>query len=119
MPGSLLDLNKNKYGIVNIYPGPQWHKAKWWDQHNDFSDRDTQGVTDGYRYNIGKKRRPLDYDMMNYQFAGYFKINTVIHLEDSRCKSEYPFKDEIVGQFYLHRSLHKNYKAHGPFMSYE
>jgi hypothetical protein len=57
--------------------------------------------------------------MMNYQFAGYFKINTVIHLEDSRYKSEYPFKDEIVGQFYLHRNLHKNYKAHGPFMSYE
>jgi hypothetical protein len=28
MSGSLLDLNKNKYDIVNIHPGPQGHKAK-------------------------------------------------------------------------------------------
>ena len=52
--------------------------------------------------------------MMDYQFAGYFKINTVTHLEDSRYKSEYPVEDEIVGQFYLHRSLHKNYKPMVP-----
>jgi hypothetical protein len=90
---SLLDLNKNKYDIVNIYPGPQEHKAKWWDQDNDFFDRGTQGATDGYRYNIGKKSRPLDYDMMNYQFAGYFKINNVTYLDDSAYQSEYPEAD--------------------------
>jgi len=89
----LLDLNKNKYDIVNIYPGPQEHKAKWWDQDNDFFDRGTQGATDGYRYSIGKKSHPLDYDMMNYQFAGYFKINNVTYLDDSAYQSEYPEAD--------------------------
>ena len=49
MLGSLLDLNKNKYDILNIYSGPQGHKAKWSDQDKDFFDRDTQGATDGYR----------------------------------------------------------------------
>jgi hypothetical protein len=93
MSVSLLDLNKNKYDILNIYPGPQGHKAKWWDQDNDFFDRGTQGATDGYRYNIGSKRHPLDYDMMNYQFAGYFKINAVTHLEDSTYQSRYPEAD--------------------------
>jgi hypothetical protein len=93
MPGSLLDLSKNKYGIANIYPSPQGRKSKWWDQDNDFFDRGTQGATDGYRYNIGKKRRPLDYDMMNYQFAGYFKINNVTCLENNTYKSEYPEAD--------------------------
>jgi hypothetical protein len=93
MSGSLLDLNKNKYDIINVYPGPRGHKAKWWDQDNDFFDRGTQGDTAGYRYNIGKKSRPLDYDMMNYQFAGYFKINNVTYLEDSTYKSEYPEAD--------------------------
>jgi hypothetical protein len=93
MPSSLLDLDKNKYDIVNIYPGPQEHKAKWWDQDNDLFDRGTQGATDGYRYNIGKKSRPLGYDMMNYQVAGYFKINAVTHLEDSTYQSRYPEAD--------------------------
>jgi hypothetical protein len=88
--GPLLDLNKNKYDILNMYPSPQGHKAKWWDQDNDFFERGTQGATDGYRYNIGRKRRPIDYDMMNYQFAGYFKINAVTHLEDSAYQGEYP-----------------------------
>jgi hypothetical protein len=31
--------------------------------------------------------------MMNYQFAGYFKINNVTYLEDSTYKSEYPEAD--------------------------
>jgi hypothetical protein len=93
MPGSFLDLSKNKYGIANIYPSPQGRKSRWWDQENDFFDRGTQGATDGYRYNIGKKSRPLDCDMMNYQFAGYFKINTVTYLEDNTYRSEYPEAD--------------------------
>jgi len=93
MSGSFLDFNKNKYEILNIYPGPQSSVAKWWDQDNDFFERGIQGATDGYRYNIGRKRRPIDYDMMNYQFAGYFKINAVTHLEDSAYQSEYPEAD--------------------------
>ena len=48
--GPLLDLNKNQYDILNIYPGQEGHKAKWWDQDNDFFERGTQGTTDGYRY---------------------------------------------------------------------
>jgi hypothetical protein len=31
--------------------------------------------------------------MMNYQFAGYFKINVVTHLEDSAYQSEYSEAD--------------------------
>jgi hypothetical protein len=46
MPGSLLDLNKNKYDILNTYSGPQGHKTKWSDQDNDFFDRGTQGAAD-------------------------------------------------------------------------
>jgi hypothetical protein len=91
--GSLLDINKNKYDILNIYPDPQGRKSRWWDQDNDFFERGTQGATDGYRYNIGKKIRPLDYDMMNYQFAGYFKINNIAYLENSTYQSEYPEAD--------------------------
>jgi hypothetical protein len=126
MSGSLVDLNKNKYDIVNIYPGPQWHKAEWWDQDNDFFDRGTQGATDGYRYNIGKKSRPLDYDMMNYQFAGYFKINAVTHLEDSTYQSEYTeadigpkAKNRWAMKFGVHSSIDAEaatYEICGPYL---
>jgi hypothetical protein len=30
-----------------MYPGQEGHKAKWWDQDNDFFERGTRGATDG------------------------------------------------------------------------
>jgi hypothetical protein len=33
--------------------------------------------------------------MMNFQFAGYFKINKVTHLEDDTYNHEYPEADII------------------------
>jgi hypothetical protein len=81
------------YGISKIYPDPKDRKGKWYDQEHDLFYTGTQGKTDGYRYNIGKKDNSLDFEMMNLQFAGYFRINKVTHLEDSTYKKEHPEAD--------------------------
>src|SRR5919197_4910322 len=83
----------NLYEISKIYADPKDRIGKWYDQDHDLFCTGTQGKTDGYRYNIGKKDSSLDYEMMNFQFGGYFRINKVTHLEDSTYKSKYQETD--------------------------
>ena len=79
----------NLYEISKIYADPKDRIGKWYDQDHDLFCTGTQGKTDGYRYNIGKKDSSLDYEMMNFQFGGYFRINKLTHLEDSTYRGEY------------------------------
>ena len=81
------------YAISKIYPDPKDGKGRWYDQNHDLFYTGAQGKTDGYRYNIGRKDNPLDFEILNFQFAGYFKINKVTHLEDSGYKAQYPEAD--------------------------
>jgi hypothetical protein len=81
------------YGISKIYPDPCDAKGKWYDQDHDLFYAGIQGKTDGFRYNIGRKENALNFEMVNFQFAGYFRINIVTHLEDSTYKAEYPEAD--------------------------